>query len=320
MNSSALISVFLVIGLASPQALGQQVDRAYRIGVLSELSEKQMEPWRAVLAKRGYLKGNTTYTIRAADGDFDRLPSMAQELVNENVDIILTISTPPAVAAKRATTTIPIVTMSADPVGAGLIESLARPGSNVTGLYLPLADLASKRLQLLKEAVPDLGSVVALWNPSNAVARVQLEATELAARSLGMKCYPVEVHNQSELKHALQQISARRPGGLVVIQDPITLALSPQLAEYSTQNRLPASHAYRRFVDAGGLMSYGFSLSGLWEAGADYADKILRGARPETLPMEQPTHLELVINLNTAKVLHLNIPEAVLIRADELVR
>ena len=123
---------------------------------------------------------------------------------------------------------------------------------------------------------------MALWNPSNAVARTQLEATEVAARSLGMKCYAVEVGNQNALKQALQQVSARRPGGLVIIQDPITLASSRELAEYSTQNRIPASHD-RRFVDAGGLMSYGFSLSGLWEAGADYADKILRGARPETL-------------------------------------
>lgn len=320
MKARALVSLWLIVGLVPLKVGSQDIERTYRIGVLTEVSEKQGEAWRAVLAKRGYVEGKTIYAIRAADGNFDQLPRLAQELVNEKVDIILTLSTPPALAAKHATSTIPIVTVSSDPVGSGLIESLARPGGNVTGVYVPLADLASKRLQLLKETVPELRSVVALWNPSNAGARTQLDATEIAARSLGIKCSAVKVGNQTELKQALQQIAARRPGGLIIMQDPITSTLSPQLAEFSTQNRIPASHAYRRFVDAGGLMSYGYSLSGLWEAGAEYADKILKGARPETLPMEQPTRLELVINLNAAKALHLKIPESVLVRADELVR
>jgi putative ABC transport system substrate-binding protein len=187
-------------------------------------------------------------------------------------------------------------------------------------LYFPLPDLAAKRLQLLKETVPDLRSVVALWNPSNAAARTQLEATEAAARSMGIKSYAIEVSDQNDLKQALQKTTARDPGGLLIIQDSVTWALSRQLAEFSIQNRIPASSAYRTFPDAGGLMSYGFSLSGLFEAGADYADKILRGARPEELPMEQPTRIEFVLNLRTAKALHLQIPETVLLRADEVLR
>jgi putative ABC transport system substrate-binding protein len=212
------------------------------------------------------------------------------------------------------------VTVSADPVGAGLIETLAWPGTNVTGLFLPLPDLASKRLQLLKETVPELRSVVILWNPNNQAARPQVEGTETAARSLRIKTYAIEVGSPNDLKPALQKIANRHADGLIIIQDPIMFSLSQELAQFCLKNRIPASHAYRRFVDAGGLMSYGFSLSGLWEAGAEYADKILKGARPENLPMQQPTHVEFVINLSAAKTLHLKIPESVLLRADEVVQ
>ena len=321
MSARVVAFALFIISLIPLAAESQDVGRVYRIGVLTELSQKNVETWRTVLARRGYVEGEkATFTFRAAEGNFDLLPKLARELVEQEVDIILTLSTPPALAAKHATTTIPIVTISADPVGTGLIESLARPGGNVTGLFLPLADLAAKRLQLLKDAVPDLSSVAVLWNPNNPPARLQLEATEAAARSLGIKSYAVEVRSPNDLKPALQKISARHPGGLVIMQDPIMLALSRQLAEFSIQNRLPASHAYRQFVDAGGLMSYGFSIPGLWDAGAGYADKILKGARPETLPMEQPTRVEVVINLSAAKALHLKIPESILLRADEVIR
>ena len=173
---------------------------------------------------------------------------------------------------------------------------------------------------MLKETVPQLRSVVILWSPNNQAARPQVEATEAAARSLRIKTYAIEVGSLNDLKPALKKIAGRHADGLIIIQDSITLSLSQELAQFSVRNRIPASHAYRPFVDAGGLMSYGFSLSGLWEAVAGYADKILKGARPENLPMEQPTHVELVINLSTAKALDLKIPESVLLRADELVR
>ena len=227
------------ISISAIAAQSQDAGRVHRIGVLTELSEKNVENWRTVLAKRGYIEGEkATFIFRAAEGNFDLLPKLAQELVEQKVDIILTLSTPPAVAAKHATTTIPIVTMSADPIGTGLIESLARPGSNVTGLFLPLAELAAKRLQLLKEVVPDLGSVAVLWNPNNPPARFQLDATEAAARSLGIKTHAVEIGSQNDLKPALEKIVARHPGGLVIMQDPVTLSLSQQLAEFSIQSRL----------------------------------------------------------------------------------
>jgi ABC-type uncharacterized transport system substrate-binding protein len=321
MSIRIVVFAVLIMSLGRVAAEARELNAGYRIGVLTELSQKSVENWRAVLARHGFVEGEkTTFIVRAADGDFELLPRLARELVEQQVDIILTLSTPPAIAAKKATTTIPIVTMSADPIGAGLVKSLARPGANVTGLFLPLADLASKRLQLLKEIVPELSSVAILWNPNNPPARLQMEATQAAASSLGIRSYVVEIRSQDDLKSGLQKITARHPGGLMIMQDPLLSSLSRELAEFAIQNRLPTSHAYRPFVEAGGLMCYGFSIPGMWEAGAEYADKILKGARPAELPMEQPTRVEVVINLRTAKALRLQIPESILLRVDEVIR
>jgi putative ABC transport system substrate-binding protein len=302
-------------------ANAQDAARVYRIGVLTELSEQRAELWRDVLQKRGYLEGqNAIFVFRAAEEKFDLLPKLATELIQERVDIILTYSTPPAVIAKRVTTTIPIVTISSDPVGAGLVRSLASPGGNVTGVFVPLTELAAKRLQLLKEAVPGLGSVGILWNPNNPPARLQAEAAEAAARSLGIRTHFLEARTHGDLNGVVEILSARRVGGLVVMQDPIMFAASRDLAALCTRHRVPASHAYREFVDAGGLMSYGFTMTGLFEAAAEYADRILKGAKASDLPMEQPTRFEMVINLRTAKALRLEVPESLLVRADEVLR
>jgi putative ABC transport system substrate-binding protein len=263
---------------------------------------------------------NATFVFRAAEENFDLLPKLASELVQQKVEIILTHSTPPAVIARRVTTTIPIVTISSDPVGAGLARSLASPGGNVTGVFLPLTELAAKRLQLLKEAVPTLGSVGILWNLNNAPARLQAQAAEAAARSLAIKSHMLEVRDHGDLKGVFEVLVSRRAGGLVVMQDPIMFAASKELAVRCIRDRLPASHAYREFVDAGGLMSYGFTMNGLFEAAAGYADKILKGSEASDLPMEQPTRFEMVINLKTAKAMGLEIPEALLVRADDVLR
>ncbi len=317
-----LLLIALSVCLAPCAAYSQDAQRVYRIGVLTELSEERVAGlWREVLKKRGYVEGrNATFVFRAAEERFDLLPKLAIELVQEKVDVILTASTPPAVVAKRVTTTIPIVTISADPVGAGLIRSLASPGGNVTGVFLPLTELAAKRLQLLKEAIPSLSSVGVLWNPNNHSARLQAEATEAAGSILGIKSLMMEARTHSELRKAFEILGTRRPTGLVVMQDPVMFAASRDLANFCIQNSLPASHAYRSFVDAGGLMSYGFAMPGLFEAAAGYADRILKGADPRDLPMEQPTRFELVINLTTAKALRLEIPESLLIRANEVLR
>ena len=215
MSARVVILALLIASLTPLAARAQDEGRVYRIGVLLEVGGKEpVETLRTVLAKRGYVEGtNATFSVRSAGGKVDLLPKLARELVKEEVDIILTFGTPPAVAAKQATTTIPIVTMSSDPVGAGLIESIARPGANVTGVFLLLPDLAAKRLQLLKETVPDLRSVVLLWNPNNRPARTQLEAAEAAARSLGIKSYAIEVGSPNDLKPALQKIARRHADG-----------------------------------------------------------------------------------------------------------
>ena len=300
----------------------QQAGKTFRIGVLSELSRTAALEgyWRDAMRQRGYIEGqNTVLEFRWASEKFEILPKLAAELVQLKVDLILTDSTPPAAAAKQATATIPIITMSADPVGAGLIVSLARPGGNVTGVFVPLVELAGKRLQLMKEALPNLGSVGIVWNPLNVTAQVQWRATRAAAQVLDITAHSVEVRSQDELDVAYAAIVARRMRGLIVLQDPVTLRAAAQIADFALRNRLPASHAYRSFADAGGLMSYGVSTSGLFEACAVYADRILKGAKPADLPMEQPTKFEFVINLKTAKALGLTIPQSLLIRADQLI-
>jgi putative ABC transport system substrate-binding protein len=300
----------------------QSEGRTHRIGILTETrAENSLKYWQDALRELGYIEGkNATFEVRGAAEEFALLPKLATELVQSKVDIILTASTPPAVAAKQVTSTIPIVTLSADPVGAALVRSLAHPGGNVTGVYVPVVDMAPKRLQLLKEAVPGLTSIAIIWNPLNPTARLQAKATEDAAHSLRLTTFSVEVANQANLDDALQLLHAKRPSGFIVMQDPVLFVAAGKLAQFAIQNHLPAFHPYRVFTEAGGLMSYGINLKALLEAGAIYADKILKGARPADLPMEQPSRYEFVINLKTAKQLGITIPESILLRADELIR
>ena len=325
----AVILTLSVI-LAPLAAEGQQAGKVYRIGILSELTQTATvvgEPravlaedaWRTPFRQRGYVEGqNTVFEFRYAGERFERLPALAEELVRLKVDI-MTNSTPPAGAAKRVTTTIPIITMSADPIGAGLVASLARPSGNVTGVFVPLSDLGAKLLQLLRETLPNLDNVAILWNPLNQTALVQLRHVESAAKTMGVVTHAIEIRGQADLDRVSTAIIAKRIRGLIVMQDPVTLRAAPHIAELAAKHRLPGSHAYREFTDAGGLMSYGLNLRGLFEAAVEYADKVLRGARPADLPMEQPTRYEFVINLKTAKALGLKIPESVLVRADQVI-
>jgi ABC-type uncharacterized transport system substrate-binding protein len=316
----------LVIGAATVFATstfveGQQPRKLWRIGVLSELSQSDALEgyWRNALKHRGYVEGeNAILTFRFASG-VEALPALATALVQWKPDVILTGSTPPAVAAKRATATVPIITISAEPVRAGLAASLAHPGGNVTGVFVPLEELGTKRLQLLREVVPDLPSVAILWNPGNQAAKLQLESVQAAARTLHIATYAVELRSQGEIDAAFTVVLSRGPRALVVIQDPVTRRASGRIAEMTATHRLPASHAYREFADLGGLMSYGANLVELFNAAAVYADRVLKGAKPEALPMEQPTRFEFVINLKTARALNLTIPPSLLLRADQVI-
>jgi putative ABC transport system substrate-binding protein len=303
------------------RTVSQQVRKVHRVGVLSDTARREATEsrWRDALRQLGYVEGeNLELLFVWADERFERFPGLLAELMRSNVEIILTISTPAAMAAKQATTTIPIVTMSAQPVAAGLVASLARPGGNVTGVFLPHADMAAKRLQLLKEIVPGLDSVAIVSNPENSATVAQADRAKAAARELDITAQVFELRALADVEPVMAAIVAKRAPGLVVMQDPIVCAAVGKLAALAAKHRLPASYPYTEFVD--GLLSYGVSLSGMFAMAADYADKLLKGAKPSELPMRQPRKTEMVINLKTAKAMGITIPQGVLARADEVIQ
>jgi putative ABC transport system substrate-binding protein len=296
--------------------------RAFRIGCLSTTSSSS-SPREALikgLRELGYVHGqNIVIEWRYAEGNTERLPTLADELVRLRVDVLVAAGgTPPALAAKRATTTIPIVmTNVGDPVESGLVASLARPGGNITGLTSASPHLSGKRLELLKEVLPGLSRVAVLWNPANPSAALQFKETQAAARALGLQIQSLEARGPDDFEHAFG--AAKRSGGILVVGDPMFTLHRTRLTDLAGRNRLPAMYVFGVFVEAGGLMSYGTSLSDLWRRAAYYVDKILRGAKPADLPVEQPTKFELVINLKTAKGLGVKIPAHLLMEADKVI-
>jgi putative ABC transport system substrate-binding protein len=294
------------IGYLSPRPGPSQFDEAFRQG----------------LRDLGYVEGKTiVLDYRYAGWAWDRLPVLAAELVSRKVDILVaTGGSATARAAKSATRTIPIVFTAEDPVRAGLVASLARPGGNVTGVDILTGDLNVKRLQLLKEAVPEAIRVAVLVNPTSATSGSALKDMEGAARSLGVELLVQQVREQKELANAFPKTTPRGAQALAVMNDPLFLAQREQIVALAAKSHLPAVYEFREFVDAGGLMSYGTSLAEMYRLLATYVDKILKGAKPSELPVQQPTKFELVINLKTAKALGLTIPQSVLIRADEVIQ
>jgi putative ABC transport system substrate-binding protein len=271
----------------------------------------------------GWVEGqNIVIEWRFAGGRAERLPDLAAELVRLQVDLIVVPSTPPALAAKNATKTIPIVTVGVgDPVGLGLVASLARPGGNITGLTgVVTPEIAGKQLELLKEAVPKVSRVAVLWNPATPGNALALRETEIAARVLGVELQLLEARSLNDFDSAFAAMTAKRAGALLVLGDVMFVTHRIRLAELVAKSRLPAMYGLREYVEAGGLMSYGPIASELFRRAATYVDKILKGAKPADLPVEQPTRFELVVNLKTAKALGLTIPQSVLIRADEVIR
>ena len=259
---------------------------------------------------------------RWAEGRFDRLPDLAAELVRLKVDIIVALATPAAAAAKNATETIPIVMIGVgDPAGIGLIASLARPGGNVTGLSFSVGpEIIGKGLELLKETVPKVRRVAILSNPANPAQPLAMREVNVAARSLGVQLQLLEARGPNEFDGAFAAMAKERVGALLVVADGLFILHRTRLADLAARSRLPAIYGYREHVEAGGLMSYGSSLRDLWRRAATYVDKILKGAKPADLPVEQPTKFELVVNLKTAKALGLTIPQSVLVRADEVIQ
>ncbi len=305
----------------------QQPGRVFRIGFLfggvrpSE-AERQQFPFRKALREIGYIEDqNVIFEARYAEGKIDRLPDLADELVRLRVDVIVTVGGPPAEVAKRATSIIPIVIVAAgDPVGTGLIASLARPGENTTGITDQTIELIPKRLELLKESVPKVSRVAVLWNSADRAMTLIYRQVETAARALGVKVQPLGVRESSDFDGAFSAITREHPDALFIISDPLIRINRRRVLDFAATNRLPTMHEDNLYAKDSGLMSYGPSFSDMWPRAAYYVDKILKGARPGDLPVEQPTRFYLVINLKTAKALGLTIPPSVLIRADEVIQ
>jgi putative ABC transport system substrate-binding protein len=280
-----------------------------------------LEDFRQGLRDLGYVEGrNIELVVRWAEGHLERLPALAAELVRMKVDVIVAVNSPSILAAKKATQTIPIVMpLSSDPVGDGLVASLARPGGNITGLSLMAPELSTKRLQLLKEVFPKLRPVAALWNPDYAGMAARFRQAQGAAPSVGMEVRSVEIRDSGELERALAELDRNRPGALLLLADPLTLSQRLRIVEYAAEQKLPAMYELSQFVDAGGLMSYGPNVDDIVRRSATYVDRILKGAKPADLPIEQPAKFELVINLKTANALGVTIPQSVLLQADRVV-
>jgi putative ABC transport system substrate-binding protein len=315
--------------LTAPLAAeAQQADKVARIGYLGPTlaaNPHMVEAFLQGLRDLGYVEGrNVVIEYRSAEGKLERYPALVAELVALKVDVIFVPGTPAAVAAKQATRTLPIVfAAAADPVADGLVTSLARPGGNVTGLAALSPELVGKRLELLKQAVPGVGRVAVLWQPGAAGERTEkdmLKEADVAARALGVLLQVVEVRGPAEFDRAFSNMTRARAGALTVLGTPMFFTERRRLVDLAAKNRLPVVYGTRDYVDVGGLMAYGPNTADLVRRAAAYVDKILKGAKPGDLPVEQPTKFELVINLKTAKALGLTIPPSLLARADEVIQ
>jgi putative ABC transport system substrate-binding protein len=308
--------------LAAPHAVGaQQAGRVYRIGILANVSGGTWGAFTQGLRDLGYVEGqNITIEFRSSEGKYERLPDLAAELVRLKVDVIVAPANENVVVAKQATRTIPIVMAgSFDPVGSGLVASLARPGGNVTGLSFRATEIEGKRLELLKEIAPRVSRVAVLSNPTNRAIHSLLGEVEVAARSLGLQLQILEARGADEFQDAFVAMTRERAGALLVFPDGMFLLHRTRIADLAAKSHLPAMYGVREFVDAGGLVSYAPSIRDNLRRAAIYVDRILKGARPGDLPVEQPTKFELVINLKTAKALGLTIPPSLLARADHVI-
>src|SRR5262249_35502654 len=282
----------------------------------------EVEPFKQVLREKGWIEGqNLTIQLRSADGHYERLPALARELRDLGVDVIVTEGTPPTRAARQATTTIPIVMAStADPVGSGLVSNLARPGGNLTGASWFFSEITGKRVELLKEAVPNTTRAAVVYNPLNPISEPAVVAIESNAKLLKIQIQRLAVRSPEDFDAVLRVITKPKVEAALVLEDPLTNSQSLRVVDVAMKGRVPTLFGLSTLVVAGGFMSYGPSRPELWRKAALLTDKILRGAKPGDLPVEQPTKFELVINLKTARALNLTIPQSLLLRADQVIQ
>jgi putative ABC transport system substrate-binding protein len=322
----AFIGAALLGMVATPRTIGAQGRKVARIGVLSPFAPSNgpapsFDFFHERLRDLGYVEGrNIVFEYGWAEGRYDRLPAIAVELVQSKVDILLTAwSTPAAMAAKRATTTIPIVFIGVgDAVGVRLVDGLARPGGNITGSTFQSEETVGKLLQLLKEVVPKLSRLATVSNPANPVYEPVLKDVEAIGRTLGLQVLRLGITGSSDVDAAFDSARRERVDGLVVMRDFVLISQRDRIVALAAKNRMPVMYGMREFVDAGGLMSFEPSLPELHRRAADLVHEILQGARPAELPVEQSSQFELVINMKTAKKLGLTIPEPVLLRAEQV--
>jgi putative ABC transport system substrate-binding protein len=315
------IAVALMVGAALASA--QQPQTIPRVGILfiGGRDQPHLEAFKQGLRERGYVEGkNIALEYRYAEGREERLPELAAELVQVKVDVIVVTADISAQAAQRATKTLPIVVTTGDPVTWGLAESLAKPGGNVTGLSVLLADLSGKRVEILKETFPKLTRVAALWNPTGRVASPVFKETSAAAQALSLQLHSFEVQTLQDIEKALVEIPKLRSSALLVLLTPLVTLHSKRIVELALKQHLPGMYPTRQFAEEGGLMAYGPLIGDLYRRAATYVDKILKGAKPADLPVEQPMRFEFIINLKAAKQIGVTIPPNVLARADKVIK
>ncbi len=315
----ALVLTFVMCGVVAEA----QQKKIPRIGVLFIGSKNQphLEAFKQGLRERGYTEGkNILFEYRYAEGNNDRLPQLAAELVSDKVDVIVTTASVSAIAARRVTKTIPIVMTSGNPLESGLAASLAKPGRNVTGLTVLSVDLSGKRVELLTETFPKTTRIAALQSPQDFEAGAGYKETQEAAKAFSLRLHPVEVQSANDFELAFAQMNKAGETALLVILSPMITFNSRRIVELALKYRLPGMYPTKQFAEEGGLMAYGPLIADLYRRSATYVDKILKGANPGELPVEQPTKFELVINLKTAKQIGVTIPANVLARADRVIK
>jgi putative ABC transport system substrate-binding protein len=312
--------------LAAPRAVeAQRAGKVYRIGFLGNstpaLEANLVGRFREGLRDLDYVEGlNVLIEYRWAEGQYERFTALIAELIALKVEVIVTAGTPASLAVKKATTSTPLVMVAVgDPVATGLVASLARPGGNITGLTSIAEEMEGKRLELLREVAPKVSHIAVLWNAGSPIQVIQEREMQAAIRVVGMKMLSLGVRTAEQIEDAFATMVRERPGALFVLADRLFLHHRTRIMDFTAQHRLPGVHAYRELVEAGGLMSFGPSYAGMHRRAAYFVDRILRGAKPADLPVERPSKFELVINLKTAKVLGLTIPQSLLQRADQVI-
>jgi ABC-type uncharacterized transport system substrate-binding protein len=323
MNNRRKLVIALGAGaLTAPLAAEAQAPaKVSRIGLLTAISPSEAALWhqafRLGLRDLGWIEGKSiSIEYRYAEGKSDRLPDLVADLVHLKVDVIVTSGLSDALAAQKATRAIPIVMASGgDPVATGLVESLARPGGNVTGFSQMGPQMAGKRLELLKEMVPKLSRVAVLWNPQGVGSQLNWKEIQLPAQRLGVQLHSLEVRSPNDFDKAFEDATKARAGALAILSSPVIITNLKRIADLAAKSRLPSIFSYSEFADAGGLVTYGTDRADMFRRAATFVDKILKGARPADLPIEQPTKFELVINMKTAKALGIKIPQSILTQA-----